>query len=307
MSGHEPEAQGARRAVPSAWQAVLIAGLVLAVAAGLLAMPIPGNYRARWFDRSMDFCHVPLFGLITYLFLRYCWPHRFWTVIAGALFFAAAAELIQPYIGRSGSWHDMIYGAIGVTIAAVAARRAWPVAIRGALMAALAAPAVIETAPPVIDGYLAYRHFPVLAGDQGLFERERWVIQKASLVRGRNALEITYRPMEEGASRAILFPVVRDWSAYDRLEVDFSFDGEPLRFLIAVSDGVHPGDERPAYHDLRTYQPRRHLAVIKLDDLARGGSFQPVDLKGVWSVQLRALVDEPRSIRLHSMRLANGG
>src|SRR5262245_49355440 len=97
---------------------------ILAVAGGLLLVPLDNSYRALWFGELQDACHVPLFLVLT-LLLAYAWPGRQFAVVAVVPVLAATVEIVQPLTGRSASWRDLLYGLIGVALAALWLARSW--------------------------------------------------------------------------------------------------------------------------------------------------------------------------------------
>jgi hypothetical protein len=102
----------------------------------------------------------------------------------------------------------------------------------------------------------------------------------------------------------VLLPVVRDWSKYERLIVDFSFKGDPLLFLISVRDGKPVPDDEPRFDLWKRYPPGDHHVEIKLADLARGSDeFQPLEIDRIQSLHLVAVDQQPRTVRIGTIRL----
>jgi hypothetical protein len=299
----QEDSRGARTTAPStrvaAWRT---AGILLALC-GLLLMPLPNDYRALWFGAASDTFHVPLFALLTYLLVQYCWPGQAIAVIGVALAVATGAELIQPLVGRSASWRDLAYGVLGVGMAAAAVQTKLPLAIRLALVALLGIWPVAQAGPVVSDAIHAWRTFPVLADFAAPFATRRWLRNGTTIQPVGELAQMHFDAHPQQGAGAILLPIVRDWTQYERLEVEFSFEGAPLLFLISVRDGKKLPPELPRYDLWKRYPPGRHRVEIDLAELARGGNFPPIELDRVQSLHLVAYDDLPRTVLVWPIRL----
>jgi hypothetical protein len=278
-------------------------GLILLAAGMLFFVPLPNDYRARWYSAAQDLAHVPLFAMLTFLTGRLCWPERIARIAIAAAGLAAAIEIVQPLVGRSASWHDLIYGIVGVAVAVVGLQTRWPVAMRLAIGAALVAWPLAQNAPVMIDAFQSWRSFPVLVGPARAFENRGWLLQGTTMTRHADALRLSFAAAPQGAG-AVLLPVVRDWDHYESLDVDFEFTGEPLVLLISVRDGKRLPPELPRFDLWQRYMPGRHRVHISLDELRRGGPFPPIDLRHVQSFHLVAYGDEPRTVDIRRIALS---
>lgn len=282
---------------------VMASGFLLVLTtAALLLMPLGNDYRALWYGAAQDACHVPLFGVLTFLLGKYCWPRRQIAVmiLVGAM--AGAAEIVQPLVGRSASWRDLAYGLIGVGIGMIWLLPSRPFWQRMIASVVLAAWPMERTCPLVLDAGWAWASFPVLAPDESPWERRRWLLQNVNMTREKSAVRLAFGPDKRGSS-AILLPVVRDWRDYETLEIDFAFEGEPLLFLISVRDGKVLPPELPRFDLWRRYPPGRHHVRIDLSELERGGRFPPIELERIQSFHLVAFSDRPRVVDLSRIRL----
>ncbi len=288
---------------PGRIAAVLRTLFVLAALACLLLVPLPNGYRAIWFGDLSDMVHVPLFAIITFLLVRFCWPNWRLTVVVIAFLLAAGAEVVQPLFGRSASWRDLAYDTVGIAIAMVTLQRQWPLPWRSALVAALLMWPLAHVGPVLLDGYRAWRSFPVLADFDGPFCDRRWLRKRVRLQPAGGVAVVEFEAAPEQGAGMILLPVVRNWTGYQRLVIDFSFEGEPLLFLISVRDGKKLPPEVPRFDLWRHYQPGKHHVEIDLEELARGGNFPPIELDRVQSLHLEAFDDQPRIMRVGPIRL----
>src|SRR5262249_20645618 len=150
--------------------------------------------------------------------------------------------------------------------------------------------------PSLFDAAWAWRSFPEQGISGSPFERRRWYLHGTQMQRLEGAVEFHFEPHQNGGSSAILLPVVRDWTGYNTLEVSFEFDGPPLVFLISVRDGKKLPPELPRFDLWRRYPPGRHDVRIDLNELARGGSFPPIELDRVQSLHLVAYSDREYSV-----------
>lgn len=297
-----PDENQSPSAIRRARQRFLIGVGLAAFAAALLFVPLPNDYRALWYGETMDACHVVLFALLTWSLARFVWPEKrlLPALLAAAL--AVSAEIVQPLIGRSGGLRDLAYGLLGIAIAVVWLSSTGRL-LKVAAMLALAAWPAINTAPLLIDAYWAWRSFPVLARFDSPLEERRWMLQGVRIVAPRPGSAVFEFAPSKSGSGAILLPVVRDWTGYQTLEVDFSFDGEPMMFLISVRDGKKLPPELPRYDLWRRYEPGTHQVRIDLEELARGGSFPPIDLTRVQSLHLVAYSDRVQIVELSRIEL----
>ena len=293
----EPQKTSARTV---AWRTIG----VFAALGTLLLIPLPNDYRARWFGTATDLLHVPIFAALTWLLARFCWPRHLPTAIGLALAVAIGAELVQPIVGRSASWRDITLGVMGIGLTAAALQPRWPWACRAVVVAALGLTPLVYVSPVLIDAYRAWRTFPLLADFDAPFATRRWWLDGATLTPAGDIALVRYDANPEHGAAVVLFPVVRDWTGYERLEVEFSFEGEPLHLLISVRDGKRLPPELPRFDLHRRYPPGRHRVEIELADLARGGDFPPIELDRVQSLHLVAYDNAPRSIRLSPIRLS---
>ena len=269
----------------------------------LLLVPLGNDYRALWYGEVTDALHVPLFAGLMLVASWLCGPRHPWLAIGLTAGFAAGAEVVQPWFGRSASWRDLAYGILGVAMAGVWLQMSWRLAFRIAITVVLMAWPLSRTVPVTVDAVRAWRSFPILASFDGPFENRRWWLQGATLMpTTSNAARLRFQPSHQGSS-AILFPVVRDWSKFATLEFEFEFEGEPLLLLVSIRDGKRLPPELPRYDLWKTYSAGRHHVSIDLRELERGGSFPPIDLKRVQSFHLVVYSDQPRTIAISPIEL----
>ena len=277
-------------------------GLVL-LAAGFL-LPLPNAYRANWLSCLMDVLHAPVFALITISLCLWCgrlWPRT--VLLAGGV--ALLTEVVQAGTGRSMSLKDLVYDGLGIIAAVfilwsmdseqrVARYRNAIVAI-----AFLMAPLVLA-APVLIDASLAVGQFPVLAGFSSRWETERWysggVRIRRVLIDGNWRGEVDHPTSADSAS-AILFPVVRNWSAYERLWCEFSFTGPPTDILISVRDA----DGRVDLHRKCSSGTRR--IGLNLRDPVSAGHTCSLDLTCIQSFHFALRANSGKPVFIHCVYL----
>jgi hypothetical protein len=179
----------------------------------------------------------------------------------------------------------------------------WKLVWKVSLLTVLALWPLSHVGPVLLDAYRAWQDFPVLADFDGLFCDRRWLLKHVSLQAKNGTALVDFAAAPDSGAGIILLPVVRDWTQYQRLVIDFSFEGEPLLFLISVRDGKKLPPELPRFDLWRRNMPGKHHIEIDLSDLARGGSFPPIELDRVQSLHLEAYDDQPRTMRLGTIRL----
>ena len=183
--------------------------LLLAATALLLLLFVPDIRRPddRFFAAAEDTLHFPLFLVITILVLRSrsnsvhprIWAFR----VTGSLILAAAAvEVIQPFLGRTGQWTDAALGVCGV-LAGVAldesSRAEWA-ARRIAFVGTAMACGLLAMGPlggTMLDRHRARQDFPRLASFESWLELGRWEVAGCDVRRvrsfathGKYALEV---------------------------------------------------------------------------------------------------------------------
>jgi hypothetical protein len=276
----------------------------LLVVVGLLLMPLNNDYRALWYRELLDALHVPLFAGLALSIGWLLRPGPVWPALVGAALLTGLSEFVQPFVGRSASWNDLAYGLIGVGIAGLLLAGRLPLVWRLAGVALLLAVPLARTLPVTLDALAAWRAFPVLAEFERPLEQRRWWLQRAEMaIEAGGGAVLLCEPSPHG-SGAILLPIVRDWSGYEALEIDFAFDGEPLLFLISVRDGKKLPPEMPRFDLWKRYPAGNHQVRIDLAELARGGKFPPIELDRVQSLHLIAYSDQPRAVRVARIALS---
>jgi hypothetical protein len=300
-SGSEALVQSPQQTTSPVW----MIALVLFVTVGLLFSPLDNTYRALWYGEATDACHVLLFGLLTLFLARHGWPAQRLAMVIFVAALAGGAELLQPLMGRSASWRDLLYGLLGVASAAAWQNKVWRRQLRLLVIAALLAWPVWRTGPSMFDALWAWRTFPDLAISGSPFEARRWYVQDVQLERAGAAMQFHFPANSSSGSSAILFPVIRDWTAYETLEVSFEFEGEPLLFLISVRDGKRLPPELPRYDLWRRYLPGKHDVRIDLNELAMGGNFPPIELARVQSLHLVAFSDRAQTVIVSRIALTD--
>lgn len=279
----------------------------LAVACGLLFMPLNLGYRAVWIGALQDACHVPLFGGVTYVLGRWCWPRRVFVIVLLMALIAFLAEVVQPWVGRSASLRDLLFGCLGIAAAWIALQHRWSMVGRIVLTAIVVAWPAERTLPLLGDAIWSWASFPIIAGDRSPWEVRRWRSDAGLKVsHDPDGLRLSYAGQRLG-NRAMLWPVVRDWSAFQALEVEFEFAGEPQPFLIAIRDRQEVPPEASRFNLRQTYEPGRHTVRIALSELASGGdgAYPPIDLSRIDVLILVPYSRLPRDMVLRRIELLN--
>ncbi len=284
------------------WGTVAGLGLFLLTAGFLL--PLPNAYRANWLSCLIDALHAPAFALITIslrlLFGRSLFPT---VLLAGGV--ALLTEVVQAGVGRSMSLEDLAYDGLGVT---AAFSILWPMdserraaRCRNVIVAMILLVTPLGlVAPVLIDASLATVQFPVLADFSSRWETKRWynsgVRMRRVLVDGNWRGEVNH-PASADSGGAILFPVIRDWSAYERLWCEFSFTGPPMDILISVRDAGGRVDI------CREYSSGTHRIVLNLRDPVSAGHSCNLDLTRIQSFHFALDASSDKSAVIHFVLL----
>jgi hypothetical protein len=271
---------------PAAW---LVPPVAAVAAAGLLLMPRPARWLGVWHGELLDLGHVPLFAALVFI-LRFGAGLALGRSVLLVVGFAALAEVVQPWFGRSGGWADFLTGALGALAAAAAVRareaRGWArVAYAAAAVAAVAWP-VAEAAPYLADTFDGREAFPVLADFSTDREFRRWVGDQAELTRAGAGLRLDLLPGPEPYSSGALRPVVPDFRGYRWLYCSFEVVGGPLELVFSVRSSV-PGRDGTTHAQAEAeYAGGRHIVRLDLAALAARARPAPLDLSDVRYVQL---------------------
>lgn len=261
-----------------------------------LLVPIPGRFSAPWIGSLQDFCHVPLFAILSWLFSRVAGGAMAGAALAFGL--AVVIEPIQGLVGRSASFDDVVRGSFGIAIFLCchwAARlpAAWQrtAACLAAVVLGAAFP-VSEAWPTLADALAAWRKFPVLADFSAPSQWRRWKIDDCTLncrldAAGASVGVLECGPNVQSTPSIILFPIVRDWSRYRWLCIDFELDGDALPMTFAVRDGRRVTAPRHRFELSDTYDRGRHAVRIDLSKIAQGSSdIAAVDVDAIQSFHI---------------------
>ena len=293
--GPRPPAVRRGRGILSAMRtpaAVLVPLVAAAAAAGLLLMPRPGRWLGVWHGELLDLGHVPLFAALV-LILRYGAGFTLARALLATVGVAALAEVVQPWVGRSGGWADFLTGVLGALAAAAAVRasesRGWARVGYGVAAVAAVTWPVVEAAPYLADTFDGREAFPVLADFSTDREFRRWVGDQAELTRAGAGLRLDLLPGPEPYSSGALRPVVPDFRDYRWLYCSFEVVGGPLELVFSVRSGVPGRDGTTHAQDEAEYAGGRHVVRFDLQQLAARARPAPLDLSDVRYVQLFVL------------------
>lgn len=281
----------------------LIAWVALVAVTALLLAPLPPHWLGPWQGRLLDFGHVPLLAALV-LALR-AGLGSLPRALLLALGVAALAEVVQPLVGRTGDWIDLLRGSLGA-LAGAAAIRAYEVRRRpgGALgysLLAVALPVwpVVEITPYVADTVEGARSFPTLADFSTEHEMLRWECEQATLARDEGGARLELAPGPGDFSYAALRPVVGDFRGYRRLCCEFRAVDGPAELFVSVRTGTGGPNGTTHAQVGRRYEAGGHLVRLDLAALREGARPRPLDLSDVRYVQLFAYkLPQPRTIVL---------
>lgn len=195
----------------------LLTALTLLLAS--LLLPLPHEWSAGWRSELLNRLHAPLFALFGILLP----PRKAWIT----LLIAAAAEVVQPWFGRSASWTDLGWGVLGAATAMLWHAKNLPWRQIG-LVAALAPP-VVWWAQITKAQSEAQTRFPVLMnGPTSLL----WVLSPEA--------ERTGSGLILHASSSVRLEVPNpDWNAFEALELEGTLDSaSPLELGIRLDIGA---------------------------------------------------------------------
>jgi hypothetical protein len=289
-------------------RAALIATAAVLTAAVLLLVPLPDSWSGAWQGHLQDLGHVPLFAGLT-IALHAGLRRPLYQCVLIAVGLAALAEVVQGAVGRSGSWPDLLRGALGA-LAGAALVRAWAerrfanrLAIYLLAVVALVAWPVLTAAPHLIDAAEGHRDFPTLAAFETDRELVRWVPWQATLDRVEGGARLVMQPGPETYPCASLRPVQRDFRGHRWLCAEFTTEGEPYNLYLSMRTGVAGGGT--THVDVgRVFPPGRHRVRLDLDAIGPKADPVPLELDDVRYVQFFVVKPkEPRAVLIHRVWL----
>jgi hypothetical protein len=296
---------------------LLLATLVLFVGLLLLVnwhFPATNGWRV-----IQDFSHVPMFAALTaaiYCFLRF--PPR----VAGgpalliaaisAIAIGAVTELLQSYVGRSGSWSDFRHDLLGIgaalcAIAAFDARLALMRGLRGgAAMLAIVALGVAAT--PVAQMYRAYAYrdanFPELAAFRDGREKYWTLARGVRREIDGDALVIEFGPDQyPGVS---WYEPVPDWRGYRSLVVEVTNPNDvPLEITLRIHDRAHTSEYADRFNRAVGLRPReRRRIVVSLEEVRVAPEGRAMDLGHISDISIfRSSASGPPALLIHRLAL----
>ena len=298
-----------------------IAGVVLALLLGMgLVLPLP-QLPVSGFGRALsvffDTMHGPAFALfaaILVFVLQKRTTLQTRTVAVGVWVFVVGGgclvEIVQSFIGRSASWHDVVANTLGVTAGILWAmtrtsrsrhirRRATAVAILLLCVAAVRVPLVLA------DCLFQQMEKPMLASFERPLEMIRWEAYECKMARasehathGRFAIRL--QPGEKEYCGIFSRRLLSDWSDYKTLAFDVTVDDAVAKFIVEIKDFISTRECKPSdyYERLFRLGPGSHQIKIPLADVADAPKDRKMDSSRI-SLLHFALVDLDRPCVLY--------
>ena len=316
---------------PKNGRLVPIAGVVLALLLGMgLVLPLP-QLPVSGFGRALsvffDTMHGPAFALFAAILVfalqkRTTLQNR--TVAIGVWVFVVGGgclvEIVQSFIGRSASWHDVVANTLGVTAGILWAmtrtsrsrhirRRATAVAILLRCMAAVHVPLALA------DCLFQQMEKPMLASFERPLEMIRWEAYDCKMSRvtehathGRFAIRLD--PGEKENCGIFGRGLLHDWSDYKTLAFDITVDDDnvhenahgsaEVKFFVQIRDAAGTRTRDPSDRYERPFRLGRgsHEIKIPLADVADAPKGRKMDFSRI-SLLHFALVDLDRPCVLY--------
>lgn len=295
--------------------------LVFAVllALGLVA-PIP--FLGRAYGVAFDMLHGPVFALfaamLVFGLLKWTTLKKLpvavgvWVVLVGG---GILVEILQSFIGRTASWHDILANTLGVTAGVLwmITRGAQSRRLRGLVTAFSVLLLIIPAArvPFVLtDCLMQQLDRPMLASFEGRLEMMRWDPFNCHISRvsdhathGQSSLRVDLGavPYPGICSKFLL----HNWSGYESLAFDITVDdGPPLEFVVMVADVDFNCDPTDRFERMFRLEPGTHTIEIPLADVVEAPRDRELDISRVTNMQFFLLKpSRPRVLHLDNIRL----
>ncbi|MCX6848493.1 MAG: hypothetical protein NTY98_06200 [Verrucomicrobia bacterium] len=201
----------------------------------VVLLPLPAGWSAGWRAEFLNRMHVPMMGIccvaLEVLFRTITGKNKR-CLLSGALsasLLAALVEIVQPWFHRTADIDDFMWGFAGIVAGTLWSSAAFfqttklRAIIRVLAMAGLISPPLGWTAQVMMAKQAADRRFPVLTNFTENLGGFFWSIEPAEdsssqqiMLHGQMILERT----GQKAASAHLDTLDRDWTSFDRLEID---------------------------------------------------------------------------------------
>lgn len=299
---------------------LLITAALIALVVFALLVPIP--LRGRLASASGDLVHAPLFATLTFgafWLVQYFRPItpltkrfllRSLAVVILMIVIGAVSEVAQRSFQRSGSLHDAVANALGISAAwfcylAWHHKRRYDPHRRGRRLAMLATAGIlvgIASWQPLLtlhDMLAARRQFPLIASFESKTALHRWYFRKCvgrfsqqDVTHGTKSMEITVMPRANPGPT--LWEIVTDWREIKTLEMDVTLDDsyrhESVELMVKVFDQWSEEGHRDTYYSTWVLKPGQHRhIVITREQLLSGPEGRDLDLSRIRYLALRLL------------------
>ena len=253
----------------------------------LLGAPLPLAAESPFWRAAAGAAHVGLFAGLAWGWGRFLSPERRGLFLwAGLALFAAAAEGLQPFAGRSAEWSDWLCGASGAACVCATWRRGRTMRWVGTL--------AVAVLPFLWEGGMLLaeqRAFPVLARPAAGWARRGWTVNGAKLSAAEEGLRLVRRAADNPPAYPGLFraPARRDWRGMRGLSAELYWPSSSLAvFAIRIDD--RPGN--PPYTDRfqKEFAVTQGWNIVRIsaEETARTAGGRPLRLDAVrqWGVFL---------------------
>jgi hypothetical protein len=217
------------------------------VIVALLLLPLGWKLENVWSAGAWNLLHLPGFFLLTRFLFR-IFAGRILPSVGLALATGIVSEVLQSYIGRSASLHDVILDGFGILLALAWPGQPgrWPASrVPGASLILLAG--ITFAFFPALTQSLAERtaraHLPEIGPFSGTTGQKLWWPQGRAVAEvdaGTGALRVRIEP---GTFGGVHFRSGgQDWSSYSEVVFSVSNPGAPLRLGVRIDDAQSSAD-----------------------------------------------------------------
>ena len=288
-----------------------------------------GKAGSRVIDTTINFGHLPLFGVVALVVLRILGRGKragsrkstyllAWAITSFLGAFTECVQAILPY--RHFRIFDILTDSLGAALFLTVTcsfhtgteKRGITLLRNGLLILMIIRAYPILSA--AIDTWNMENNFPVLSSFETPLETSRWICREGSMKRtslhatsGAYSLEVN---LPQGMYPGItLDSFVNDWRGYNQLSFDVFMDGTtPLRLSTRINDRTHNEEYGDRYNRTFLLRPGNNRVSIKLDEVRTAPKGRLMDMSDItvlclFSYQLK----EPRKAYFDNFRLVNRG
>ena len=268
--------------------------VIVAACAALLPLlfyPWDNQYYPRSIKALWDIGHVILFFIITSLF-HYRWEwfrqyplfKRLFIALFSAFLVGGAIEVLQYYLGRDASYHDLSLDILGALLAISCLSPAINFRLQclRAISLGLLITAFIPAVSYLMDEHRAREAFPVLADFKHPVEVSRFSGNTGKVIR-EGQLDVFFTRDYYSGFSLKYFP--RNWQNFRQLIIDIENpQKQSVKLTCRVHDKTHNHEYTDRFNKTYRIQSGKQSIILELADVQQAPEFRSMNMEAIASV-----------------------